>query len=503
MNFFDTPVCVSICRGKTWMADKGAVTIKDGVIRLRTDSASWVRIDWAVDFEKDAMVLADAWERTYGDVGWKPIGQPAFSPWYFTVREKEKIRCFGVKTQPNALCSWTYTANCICLLLDVRCGCLDTLFDGREAELATVVKLEKTGPVFDVMHEFCKMMCDKPVLPAQPIYGGDEWYTNYGKNSFSKVMDHARIIAQCAEGLKNRPIQVVDAGWTLCHNWYLNDEYIGGPHRYCNAQFGDMKALADAMKEIGVRPAIWCRPMETLENVPDGAFTRRIRNIKNLDPSHPWARELMINDIKLFGQWGYDVVKHDFAGIDTFGTYAFEWSQSACEGEWAFYDRSRTSAEITLDYYRDTAVAAGNMTINACNTLSHLSAGIFAGYRIGDDISGHDFARTLKMGVNAMAVRGCQHNAFYAADPDCVGITDEIKWEENKQWLELLKYSGMTTIVSVQKEMYTTEVRDAVTEAFALASEPHEVARPIGWDEKTLTPNRWMTFDGEKEFKWN
>lgn len=503
MNFFDNPLCVSICSGKKWTADAGRVRIRDGVVSLTADRASWVRIDWAVDFAEEASVLGDAWERTYGDVGWKPIGQPGFSPWYFTVREKDRIRCYGVKTGPKALCSWTYTRNCISLLLDVRCGCLDTLFEGRTVELAAVVRLEKSGSLFGVMHEFCTMMCDRPVLPAAPVYGGDEWYTNYGKNSFEKVMDHARMMAECAEGLKNRPIQVIDAGWTLCHNWYPGDEYIGGPHRYCNANFGDMKALAEAMKEIGVRPALWCRPMETLENVPEGAYLRRIRNIKYLDPSHPWARELMMNDIRLFGEWGYDCVKHDFAGVDTFGRYAFAWTQSACEGDWSFYDRSRTSAEITLDYYRDTAEAAGGMMINACNTISHLSAGVFGGYRIGDDTNGHSFAITVKMGVNTMAVRSCQHNAFYAADPDCAPITGEIPWEQSRQWLELLKYSGLTTMVSIQKDLYDAKVREAVTEAFRIASEPHETARPIDWDRDTLTPRRWMTFDGEKEFNWD
>ena len=107
------------------------------------------------------------------------------------------------------------------------------------------------------------------------------------------------------------------------------------------------------------------------------------------------------------------------------------------------------------------------------------------------------------MGVNTIAVRACQHNAFYAADPDCVGITDEIAWEQNNQWLDLLKYSGLSMIVSVQKKMYTSEVRDALTAAFSLASQPHEVARPIGWNEDALTPNRWETFDGIKEFMWH
>lgn len=106
------------------------------------------------------------------------------------------------------------------------------------------------------------------------------------------------------------------------------------------------------------------------------------------------------------------------------------------------------------------------------------------------------------MGVNTMAFRGCQDRAFYRADCDCVGVTDKIPWKRNREWLRLLQYSGTPLAVSIQEEMFTSEVRDAVTEAFQLASVPHPTARALDWDE-TLTPRRWWTFDGVKEFNWD
>jgi len=43
------------------------------------------------------------------------------------------------------------------------------------------------------------------------------------------------------------------------------------------------------------------------------------------------------------------------------------------------------------------------------------------------------------MGVNTLAFRLAQHNAFYMVDADCVGILgDNIPWEKNRQWLALL-----------------------------------------------------------------
>jgi len=247
-------------------------------------------------------------------------------------------------------------------------------------------------------------------------------------------------------------------------------------------------------------PASVVMDEQYIENLPEDAVLRKDRLIKYMDPSHPVAKKRMIDDILQFRAWGYDMIKHDFAGVDTFGRYGFLMTEHVADGDWTFYDRSRTSAEIVLDYYRYTAEAAGDVVINACNTLSHLSAGLFPVYRIGDDTSGHKFEITVKMGVNTLAHRGAQHRAFYAADADCVGITHEIAWEKNKEWLRLLRYSGTSMLVSIEKEMYTAEVREAVTEAFRDASQPHETAYPLDWD--SLAPERWQTWDGVKEFNW-
>ncbi len=498
---FNSPALISICRDGRWKKAAKEVWIEENRIFLETDKASWVKIDWAADFDPESFVMGDAWERTYGDVTFRPIGIPAFYPWYFTVKEPERIRCVGVKTGPAAFCSFRVSPVSMTLLMDVRCGCLDTLFDGRKVCLAELVSLDKQGDTFDIMHEFCRMMCENPRFAPAPVYGGDDWYAYYGNNSFDKVLQHGKMLASCAEGLENRPYQVVDAGWQPCHNWHLGEEYIGGPFQGCNRNFGSMKALADALKEIDVRPGIWIRPLQTCAYLPEEMYLRRNKTAKYIDPSHPASKELLYRDIKTLRDWGYDLIKHDFAGVDTFGRYAPNMTDSVTEGDWTFFDRSKTSAEITKEYYELTAEAAGGAFINACNTFSHLSAGIFGGFRIGDDTSGLDYSRTVKMGVNTMAARGHQHNAFYSADPDCVGITQKIPWEKNAQWLSLLSYSGMATMVSVEECCFTTQVRDAVTEAFHRASQSHAVARPIDYIDN-LTPSRWLTYDGEKEFQW-
>ena len=499
---FDSPLSVCIRSDGKWRNVKDEVSVSGGIIRLKTDKASWIRLTWNASFSKDALVLCDAWERAYGDLCWRPIGIAEYSPWYFSVRDGGLTRCLGVKTGPAALCSWSIDCNSVSLLMDVRCGCLDTLFDGRAVVLAELVQTDGADDPWDVIHGFCKMMCPEPKLPTAPFYGGDDWYSYYSDTSFERTLDHAKILSECARGLRNRPYQTVDAGWQLCHNWYLNDEYIGGPYRYANNKFKDMRKMADAIRALDVRPGLWIRPLETVEYVSRDAYLRRNKAVKYLDPTHPEAREILDGDIRTFVDWGYEMIKWDFPVVDMFRRYGSAMTESVCEGDWSFYDRHRTSAEISLEYYRGVAKLAQGVLVNCCNTFSHLTAGVFMSNRIGDDTSGNDWSRTVKYGVNTLAFRAMQHRAMYSVDPDCVGITEKIPWRQNREWLNLLKYSGTSMLVSVDRKCYTHEVRDAIAEAFALGSELHETARPLDWDE-TLTPRRWKTFDGVKEFNWD
>ncbi len=91
----------------------------------------------------------------------------------------------------------------------------------------------------------------------------------------------------------------------------------------------------------------------------------------------------------------------------------FDMKDSITSPNWNFNDRTKTTAEIALDLYRAIRQAAGDgIYVIGCNTLSHLSAGIFELCRIGDDTSGREWDRTRKMGVNTLAFRLPQHNKF-------------------------------------------------------------------------------------------
>ena len=227
-------------------------------------------------------------------------------------------------------------------------------------------------------------------------------------------------------------------------------------------------------------------------------------NPRVFDPSLPAVRERIAADVRRFRGWGFELLKHDFTSIEIFGKSGKDMDGSPADDGWAFADRTRTTAEIILDLYRTIRDAAGgDMTVLGCNTLSHLSAGIFEVSRVGDDTSGEDWDRTLRFGVNALAFRAPQQGAFYAVDPDMVGLSKAgaVPWDKNRQWLDLVSHSGTTLFVSWKVDLMDDQVRSALREAFAAAAEPRPVARPLDWTD-SRTPSRWI-FDGEETtFSW-
>ena len=88
-----------------------------------------------------------------------------------------------------------------------------------------------------------------------------------------------------------------------------------------------------------------------------------------------------------------------------------------------------------------------DVLILGCNCIGHLGAGLMQGNRTGDDTSGVEWERTRKMGINTLAFRMLQQGTFYGADADCVGITEHIDWNKNRQWMEVLAESGTPLFV--------------------------------------------------------
>ena len=171
------------------------------------------------------------------------------------------------------------------------------------------------------------------------------------------------------------------------------------------------------------------------------------------------------------------------------------------DGDWTFYDRTKTSAEIVTDFYRLILENAGEMLIMGCNTMSHLCAGLVHINRTGDDTSGKEWERTRRLGVNTMAFRLCQNKAFYVTDADCAGITELVPWYYNKQWVKLLGVSGTPLFVSSKKGVMDEEQKEFVSRMFAVNSVQNDIIRPVDWIANTC-PERWIINGKEESFDW-
>lgn len=457
-------------------------------------------------FGSGARLLGDCWERAYGDMEWLPAEKTKAMPWYFLAYENGATYGIGVKTGPNAFCSWQCADGKTALNIDLRNGTNNIVLDGREIEACTVVEARYEEDAFSAAQKFCHLMCDKPRMPERPIFGGNDWYCNYGDNSHDKIVVHAKRIAECAKGRRYKPYMVVDDGWELCvHNYErvdLTKYFNGGPWKYSNRNFEDMGKTAKAIEEAGAIPGIWFRPLFTAEHFPKEYLLKADTIKDTLDPSMPEVLEIIKSDVATLRDWGYKLIKHDFSTFDIFGKYGPAMSDDMFGGECNFADKTKTTAEIIKNMYGAIREAAGDeVMILGCNTVSHLSAGVFELQRTGDDTSGRDWEVTKRMGINTLAFRMPQHGAFYAVDADCVGITKNVPWEKNGQWLDVLAKSGTPLFVSIAEDCFTDEVKAAITKAFEYSETAAEVSRPVDWMEN-IRPCEWESSFGRDKYEW-
>lgn len=459
------------------------------------DRPKFVELYWEAPANDDVLVLGDAWERSYGDLEFLPLKQnDRYMPWYFIATDKKESFCFGIKTGANSFVSFRYENNAITALVDCRNGGNGVHLDGRKIKLATFVYAHyDSADILCCLKNYCKKLCENPVLPKERVYGGNNWYYAYGKSNYNQIISDARLQTELAQGIDNKPFQVIDDCWQpkkCCGPWYPN------------RKFKDMKKLADEIKDIGARPGIWVRLLRN----KDRALKRNMRIKRGgkrqyLDPTHPAVQEYIKSDIERIKGWGYELIKHDFSTADMFGDYGGNLTSTITKVDnWHFYDKTKTNAEIVLDFYRLIKDAAGDMLIIGCNTVSHLSAGLVHIYRTGDDTSGREWERTKKMGVNTLAFRLAQNETFYMCDADCVGILkDYIPWEKNKQWLHLLSYSNTPLFISCTDEI-NAEQRNDLSRAYKVFNRSHNI-KPLDIFEGRL-PKKWE-IDGEiVEYNW-
>ncbi len=470
---------------------------------------TWVRLKWKHQIPTLAKSLGDHWERTYGDVAWKTPSSDTKNPWYVLLNDGKQTACFGVKTGCNAICWWTVNPDSLELTMDTRSGGVGVQLGSRKLHAADIITTDSKAveTPFKTAQRFCKMMCEKSRLPKQPVYGINDWYYAYGNNSSQLIKEQTAIMADLVTNTNNRPFSVIDAGWAAYSPLLPGDCCWQEDFSKPNEKFKDMHLMAEDITKLGMRPGLWTRALCAKSDDKQSLLAPVIKgrdNPKNpvLDPTIPENIDRVKYNIALYKQWGFEMVKHDFSTYDITGRWGFDMNERITEPGWSFNDRSKTTAEIINHLYSSIRESAGDMYLIGCNTMSHLSAGVFELNRIGDDTSGKEWDRTRKMGVNTLGFRMPQHNAFYAADGDCVGLTKQIDWKRNKQWMRLLAESSAPLFISAQPDVLGSEQKIFIKECFATASKIQPIGEPLDWLTNQL-PSKWKLNNREVDFDWN
>jgi alpha-galactosidase len=468
-----------------------------------------IRLKWKHSVNGTTKVLGDHWERTYGDAGWKALQAGFKNPWYVLLNDNKNTACFGVKTGCNTLCSWIIGPENLELIIDTHSGGVGVKLGDRTLYACDIVTTESAAgeSIFATNQRFCRLMCEKSRLPKQPVYGINDWYFAYGNNSPQLIKEQTAIMTELAPDVNNRPFSVIDAGWAAYSPALPNDCCWQEDFSKPNDKFKDMHVMAEDIVKLRMRPGLWTRPLCAKHDDRASLLAPVIKGRNNpqnpvLDPTIHEVLERVRNNISLYKQWGYEMVKHDFTTFDITGRWGFEMTDGLTPPAWSFYDRSKTTAEIINTLYKTIREAAGDMYVIGCNTMSHLSAGVFELNRIGDDTSGKEWARTRKMGVNTLGFRMPQHNVFYAVDGDCVGLTKDVAWDKNKQWMQLLAESGAPLFISAQPDALGTEQKDFIKQCFTQAAKLQPIAEPLDW-QTNLLPAKWRLNDKQVDFNWD
>src|SRR2546427_359144 len=292
--------------GGRWEAGDLAVTVSGipGALRVAlaapSSAVQRLQLRWRGRLDDTRLLLGDAWERGYGDLEWRGFVPDRVMPWYVAAWDGQRTHLYGVRTGASAFCFWHVDPQGISLWADVRSGGVGVQLGPRVLSVCEVVcRAGRAGEsAFQAIHAFCKEMCPSPRLPAQPVYGSNDWYWVYGKNTAATVRVDAQHIVELSPADANRPFAVIDDGWQPDRG---ADGAGVGTWDHGNEKFPDMPGLAGEIRRAGARPGIWIRPLpapaagdaliigcNTVSHLSAGRF--EIRRIGDDTSGREWAR---------------------------------------------------------------------------------------------------------------------------------------------------------------------------------------------------------------------
>jgi len=496
--------------GDAWTGGRGAAGLRVEVAVANQQSAisieapgmhlQRVHLRWNRAMPEDGLVLGDAWERSYGELAWESLQPERVLPWYALLHASGRTSGIGVKVNPASLAFWQVDPSGISLWLDVRNGGNGVLLGSRTLPAVTIVRCtgEPGESAFAVTQRLCRAMADgvniparRGTMPTDVIYGSNDWYYAYGQNTQEGILRDADLVRSVAPAGAVRPFTVIDDGYQD------------------RSRFPSLPRLAAEIRRREVIPGIWIRPLRASASTPGNLLLPAARwsGPSNeqappaYDPTVPEALERVAAVAAEACAWGFDLIKHDFTTYELLGQWGSQMGASPTQGNWHFQDRSVTNAEVVRALYQRLRGACGEeRIILGCNTVGHLSVGLFDASRTGDDVSGQAWERTRRTGVNTLAYRLPQHTVFYSLDADCVALTPEVPWSMSQQWLRLVADSGSVLLVSPDPRAVGKEQVKALAEAFAICARK-STSEPLDW-LASRTPASWRSGGATHQYDW-
>lgn len=472
-----------------------------------------IRLTWNFDVSPYNRAMRDTWMVSLNDLGWIPREDIRFSPWYFFMTNNEETVCFGVKTGGNSFCAWHINRCEITLAIDIRNG-------GEGVELtapllaATVVSSATIGKetVYETTKRFCRLMCEKPVLPKTPIYGFNTWYYSYGNITRADIMRDADLCALLASGRVNDaplPYMVIDDGWQMPRT----NDYNGGPF-IPNNDFADIAAVAEDILAKGCNPGIWVRTMlvrpDLCPQIPESCYSENQEHVSDgpgriLDITTQPAKEYVFSLVRGLVDSGYKLIKHDFSCMDYMGGSLFYSPPLTREG-WRPKDHTKTNAQILKEFYlliEEAAKGSGKdpAVVIGCSTYNHLAAGIHPIQRIGEDTSGWSWNQTRRNGIHCLTYRLCQNDTFFKTDADCACFTEHVPTDKNILFADLIARCNSALFVSAAPNVLTPSDIDRLIEVYRISSAGKTEATPIDWVENPL-PSKFRWNDLTISYPW-
>ena len=254
---------------------------------------------------------------------------------------------------------------------------------------------------------------------------------------------HRRCREEGPARLRPQVIQIDDGYQDIDGKWDANEKFPEGMPYYAKriAETGARPGLWMAMTMIGVKHP-WLQDPANMEAVWGKKFKKesgfRPDETGWLDPTHPRAKEHIVERIRHAVDSGFTYLKLDFNNI----------------GNGGWYEKKKTSFQILREHYQRMREAAGENTyILACITEPNRAVlGLVDAHR-----DSHDAHRGgVRSAINDV-LRSYQLNGrWFAMDNDIYYIAPDVNevgnvqggWNLHRTWLSMMGLSGGAALTS-------------------------------------------------------